>query len=102
MRFYTGGMFPAEYRNQVFIAEHGSWNRTSKIGFRLSLVRLAGDRAVSYKTFADGWLQGEEAWGRPVDVLLLPDGSLLVSDDAADAVYRITYDPSAPGARATP
>jgi glucose/arabinose dehydrogenase len=91
MRFYTGRMFPAEYRNQVFIAEHGSWNRSSKVGYRLSLVRLAGDRAVSYKTFAEGWLKGEEAWGRPVDVLVLPDGSLLVSDDAAGAVYRITY-----------
>jgi glucose/arabinose dehydrogenase len=100
MRFYTGGMFPAEYRNQIFIAEHGSWNRSSKIGYRLALVRLEGERAVSYTTFAEGWLQGEEAWGRPVDVLQLPDGSLLVSDDTAGAVYRITYDPGA--SRATP
>ncbi|HXE81230.1 MAG TPA: sorbosone dehydrogenase family protein [Vicinamibacterales bacterium] len=91
MRFYTGTMFPAEYRNQIFIAEHGSWNRSRKVGYRVSLVRLEGDRAVSYEPFAEGWLQGEEEWGRPVDVLVMPDGSLLVSDDRAGAIYRITY-----------
>ena len=91
MRFYTGAMFPPAYRNQVFIAEHGSWNRSSKIGYRVALVRLQGGRAVSYETFAEGWLQNESAWGRPVDVLVLPDGSLLVSDDAAGAIYRIRY-----------
>jgi glucose/arabinose dehydrogenase len=101
MRFYTGAMFPVQYRNQILIAEHGSWNRSRKIGYRLSLVRLSGERAVAYETFAEGWLQGEEAWGRPVDVLLLPDGSLLVSDDTAGALYRITYDPSSSGARPT-
>lgn len=90
MRFYTGAMFPAEYRNQIFIAEHGSWNRTRKLGYRVSLVRLSGERAVSYERFAEGWLAGEQAWGRPVDVLILPDGSLLVSDDKAGAVYRIS------------
>lgn len=95
MRFYSGRMFPAEYRNQIFIAEHGSWNRTSKIGYRVSLVRLNGERAIAYRSFAEGWLQGQQAWGRPVDVLTLPDGSLLVSDDAAGAVYRITYDKGA-------
>jgi glucose/arabinose dehydrogenase len=91
MRFYTGTMFPPEYRGQVFIAEHGSWNRSKKIGYRISLVRLQGDKAVSYETFAAGWLQGDEAWGRPSDVLVLPDGSLLVADDRAGAIYRITY-----------
>jgi glucose/arabinose dehydrogenase len=84
-------MFPPEYRGQVFIAEHGSWNRSKKIGYRISLVRLQGDKAVSYETFAAGWLQGDEAWGRPSDVLVLPDGSLLVADDRAGAIYRITY-----------
>jgi len=98
MRFYTGAMFPAEYRNQIFIAEHGSWNRTRKIGYRLSLVRLDGERAISYEGFAKGWLEGEQAWGRPVDVLVLPDGSLLVSDDEAGAVYRISHE----GTRAGP
>jgi glucose/arabinose dehydrogenase len=92
MRFYTGAMFPAEYREQIFIAEHGSWNRSKKIGYRLSLVRLDGDRVASYETFAEGWLQGQEEWGRPVDVLVMPDGALLVSDDKAGAIYRVTYE----------
>ena len=91
MRFYTGTMFPPEYRNQVFIAEHGSWNRSKKIGYRVALVRLKDDKAVAYEPFASGWLQGERAWGRPADVQALPDGSLLVADDQADAIYRITY-----------
>ena len=91
MRFYTGDMFPEEYRNQIFIAEHGSWNRSSKIGYRVTLVRLNGNRAVSYEPFAKGWLQGESNWGRPVDVLVMPDGSLLVSDDQAGLIYRISY-----------
>ena len=91
MRFYTGAMFPPEYRNQIFIAEHGSWNRSTKIGYRISLVRLEEGRAVKYETFAEGWLSGSSAWGRPVDVLVMPDGALLVSDDAAGAIYRITY-----------
>ena len=91
MRFYTGRMFPAEYRNQIFIAEHGSWNRSRKVGYRVTLVRLEGDRAVSYEPFAEGWLEGQEEWGRPVDVLVMPDGALLVSDDRAGAIYRISY-----------
>jgi glucose/arabinose dehydrogenase len=91
MRFYTGDMFPTEYKHQIFIAEHGSWNRSSKIGYRISLVRLENNKAASYETFASGWLQRESAWGRPVDILNMPDGSLLVSDDRADAIYRIYY-----------
>ena len=91
MRFYSGTMFPPEYNNQIFIAEHGSWNRSSKIGYRVSLVRLQGNKAVAYETFASGWLQGETAWGRPSDVLVMPDGSLLVADDYAGAIYRIVY-----------
>jgi len=91
MSFYTGIMFPPEYRNQIFIAEHGSWNRTVPIGYRISLVRLEGDRAVHYEVFAKGWLQNGRAWGRPVDVLVMPDGALLVSDDRAGVIYRISY-----------
>jgi glucose/arabinose dehydrogenase len=92
MRFYTGAMFPAAYRNQVFIAEHGSWNRDQPIGYRLTLVKLNGSRAVSYETFAEGWLRPNgRVWGRPADVLVMPDGALLVSDDKAGAIYRITY-----------
>jgi glucose/arabinose dehydrogenase len=91
MRFYTGTMFPPEYRNQIFIAEHGSWNRTRPIGYRVTLVRLQGNRAVKYEVFAEGWLEGERPWGRPVDVQVMPDGALLVSDDYAGAIYRIAY-----------
>lgn len=94
--FYTGTMFPAEYRNQVFIAEHGSWNRSKeagRTGYRISLVRLKGNTAVSYETFAEGWLDGDKVLGRPVDLLVAPDGSLLVSDDERGAIYRISYHP---------
>jgi glucose/arabinose dehydrogenase len=90
MIFYTGKMFPGEYRNQIFIAEHGSWNRKIPIGYRISLVKLENGKAVSYESFADGWLQGLAAWGRPVDVLVMPDGALLVSDDKNNAIYRIS------------
>ncbi len=92
MRFYAGDMFPDEYRNDIFIAEHGSWNRSQKIGYRITRVQLQGNRVVSYEPFAEGWLENEEAWGRPVDVLVMPDGSLLVSDDEAGAIYRIVYE----------
>jgi glucose/arabinose dehydrogenase len=91
MRFYTGTQFPPLYRGQIFIAEHGSWNRSHKIGYRVTMVRMQDGRAVSYEPFATGWLQGESAWGRPADVLVAPDGSLLVSDDTAGAIYRIRY-----------
>ncbi|HKY62239.1 MAG TPA: PQQ-dependent sugar dehydrogenase [bacterium] len=92
MRFYNGAMFPAEYRGQIFIAEHGSWNRSSKVGYRVTRVKLDGDRAVEYTPFAQGWLGPKgEVRGRPVDVLVMPDGALLVSDDQRGAIYRITY-----------
>lgn len=93
MRFYTGTMFPPEYRGQIFIAEHGSWNRVIPVGYRIMLVRLEGGRTVSYEPFAKGWLRGGTAWGRPVDLLVMPDGALLVSDDRAGVVYRISYSP---------
>ncbi|WP_078083159.1 PQQ-dependent sugar dehydrogenase [Microbulbifer mangrovi] len=92
VKFYTGDQFPAEYKNQVLIAEHGSWNRSKKIGYRVTMVTLdENGKAISYKPFIDGWLQGEQNWGRPVDVLVMPDGALLVSDDQAGAVYRVSY-----------
>jgi glucose/arabinose dehydrogenase len=91
MTFYTGPMFPPEYRNQIFIAEHGSWNRSIPTGYRISVVRMEGNRAVKYEPFAEGWLQGSRAWGRPASVLVMPDGSLLVSDDERGAIYKITY-----------
>jgi glucose/arabinose dehydrogenase len=92
MRFYTGAMFPKEYRNQIFIAEHGSWNRSIPIGDRVTLVRVANDTSASNEEiFAEGWMQNGKYWGRPVDVQVMPDGALLVSDDLAGAIYRISY-----------
>jgi glucose/arabinose dehydrogenase len=90
--FYTGTMFPESYRNQAFIAEHGSWNRREKIGYRVKLVHFDEDGlATGQEVFAEGWLEGDTNWGRPVDVETLPDGSILISDDQANAIYRITY-----------
>ena len=92
MRFYTGKSFPVEYRNQIFIAEHGSWNRSKPIGYRISLARRNTGGAWEYSTFAAGWLNEDGSrWGRPVDVEVAPDGSLYVSDDYAGAIYKITY-----------
>lgn len=91
MRFYTGDMFPESYRNAAFICEHGSWNRSTKVGYRITVVTFDKGQPVSYKTFAEGWLQGDSVWGRPVDVELMKDGSMLVSDDYAGVIYRISY-----------
>ena len=92
MRFYTADMFPLEYRNRIFIAEHGSWNRSVPSGYRITLVRLKNNKAAKYEVFAEGWLQkNNRAWGRPVDLLVMPDGALLVSDDKAGVIYRISY-----------
>ncbi len=90
--FYTGSMFPDQYVNHAFIAEHGSWNRREKIGYRVKLVHFdETGMAVDQEVFAEGWLQGQDHWGRPVDIETLPDGSILVSDDYANTIYRITY-----------
>lgn len=93
IKFYTGKMFPEKYHNRVFIAEHGSWNRSKKIGYRITMVELQGSKAVRYEPFAIGWLNEDsgEVLGRPVDLLVMPDGSMLVSDDEADVIYRISY-----------
>lgn len=92
MKFYTGSMFPNEYLNTIFIAEHGSWNRSEKIGYRVTQVSVDNNgNASNYQVFADGWLKNETAVGRPVDILIYTDGSLLVSDDMAGSIYRITY-----------
>ena len=86
-------MFPDKYKDYAFIAEHGSWNRTKKVGYRISLVKLDGNTAVGYETFIDGWLDepSQERFGRPVDMLILEDGSMLISDDYGDAIYRVSY-----------
>ena len=91
MRFYTGSQFPKQYRGHIFIAEHGSWNRSVPIGYRITMVTLVKNKAVKYGVFAEGWLEGNRAWGRPVDVLIMPDGAMLVSDDRAGVIYRIAY-----------
>ncbi len=91
LQFYDGDQFPEEYRGDVFIAEHGSWNRSERIGYRVTRVRLNGQSSPRYEVFAAGWLKNEQVSGRPVDLLVLADGSMLVSDDHAGRIYRITY-----------
>lgn len=94
MRFYTGNQFPSKYKNNIFIAKHGSWNRSKKIGYQLTNIVLdANQKVVKEEVFAEGWLNHDtqDVWGRPVDVLQLPDGSMLVSDDMANCIYKITY-----------
>ena len=95
LTFYTGGAFPPGYRNQLFIAQHGSWNRSEKVGYDILLVRFDDSgRVAGSEVFASGWLQGQDNWGRPNDVLQMPDGSLLVSDDQAGVIYRIRHNGS--------
>lgn len=92
MRFYSGGSFPKKYFQQIFIAEHGSWNRSKPLGYRIMSVSLdKSGNADTYETFAEGWLDGEKPWGRPVDVIVNKEGDLLVSDDHADVIYKISY-----------
>jgi glucose/arabinose dehydrogenase len=95
MRFYTGGMFPAEYKNNIFIAMHGSWNRTTKQGYNLTRVSFDANGKAKMEPFLTGFLQDEKAdppmWGRPVDVLQMKDGSLLFSDDYNGILYRVSY-----------
>jgi len=89
MRFYDGNMFDERYQGCIFIAEHGSWNRTKKTGYRISLIIPQKNDTPSYEVFASGWLIGETPWGRPADVEIGPDGALYVSDDLANCIYRI-------------
>lgn len=94
MRFYTGSMFPPEYRNRIFIAQHGSWNRKIPSGYRVMMATLEGNKVVNYEPFVTGWLPGtdeKEVIGRPVDVEVAPDGALLISDDKQGVIYRVTY-----------
>lgn len=94
MRFYTGEQFPKTYHGQLFVAEHGSWNRSEPVGYQVSLIQLKGNKSVSYQPFARGWLGAfGRVSGRPVDLLVMPDGALLVSDDKAGVIYRIYYQP---------
>ncbi|MGH7359367.1 MAG: PQQ-dependent sugar dehydrogenase, partial [Candidatus Rokuibacteriota bacterium] len=88
--FYTGSQFPPEYRGHLLVALHGSWNRSAPVGYKVIRVRLDGKTPVA-EDFATGWLTGSRSWGRPVDLVVAPDGALFLSDDALGAVYRITY-----------
>jgi glucose/arabinose dehydrogenase len=97
LRFYTGRMFPPEYQNRIFIAQHGSWNRSTKSGYRVMMVTLKDNHADKYEVFAQGWMENERNWGRPVDLLVMPDGALLISDDQAGVIYRVTYGRAATG-----
>ncbi len=92
MRFYTGTQFPAQYRNNIFIADHGSWNRSQKTGFDVTRVVLDDQgHALALEPFVTGWLQGDNTfWGRPADVEVYKDGSLLVSDDWNGAIFRVS------------
>ena len=94
IEFYTSGQFPESYKKRALIAEHGSWNRSEKIGYRIMMVSVdEASNVEDYEVFADGWLNEDtdEAWGRPVDLEMLPDGSMLVSDDFANVIYRVSY-----------
>src|SRR5690606_3392786 len=90
-RLYDGDMFPARSRGGIFIAQHGSWNRSSKLGYRVMFAAREGS-AFSLEPLAEGWLEGEASFGRPVDVEIMPDGALLVSDDQAGVIYRIVHE----------
>lgn len=91
LHFYTGRQFPVAYRGAALIAEHGSWNRSSKVGYRVVAVMLDGDRATGETVLVDGFLKGQDASGRPVDLLQLPDGSVLISDDQGGRLWRLSY-----------
>ena len=94
MNFYEGAMFPGSYNNKIFVAQHGSWNRSKKSGYVVMAIDHDGTSADNAKVFASGWLDDEsqKAWGRPVDVINMPDGSILISDDYADVIYRVSYE----------
>jgi glucose/arabinose dehydrogenase len=92
LRFYQGKQFPAEYKNQLFVAQHGSWNRTEPQGYRVVLVKFNQDKPIAEQDFISGWLTKDgDVLGRPVDILTLPDGSLLISDDKLGVIYKVSY-----------
>lgn len=92
LTFYTGEQFPKEFKGSAFIAQHGSWNRNDAVGYKIQLVSFDEKNQLKiHETFIDGWLNNGESWGRPTDVLQMPDGSLLVSDDYNGVIYRISY-----------
>ena len=91
MKFYDGTMFPEYYRNGIFVAQHGSWNRSSKVGYRVLYMKMNNGLVESSEVFLDGWLEGESSWGAPAAPLILKDGSMLISDDRSNQIFRVTY-----------
>lgn len=92
IHFYVGQQFPTLYKNKLFVAEHGSWNRSKKSGYKVMMATLKDNKIVDYQPFIEGFLNDDDtAWGRPVAFVTMPDGSLLVSDDFANAIYKVTY-----------
>lgn len=102
MRFYRGSMFPREYRNAIFIAHHGSWNRSQPVGYRVMVAKVTGRKVTSHEPFVDGFLRGVrgtptanratgDASARPADVAVMPDGALLISDDQGGRIFRVSY-----------
>jgi glucose/arabinose dehydrogenase len=89
--FYNGTQFPAAFQHDAFVGFHGSWNRSQKTGYKVVQIEIENGRPARYHDFITGWLVGQNEWGRPVDVIAAPDGSLFVTDDSANAVYRVTY-----------
>ena len=89
--FYTGTMFPAQYKNRLFIVQRGSWNRTEKLGYGITTITLAMGQPPKQEGFASGWLENNQPWGRPAYLYQMPDGALLLSDDHVGAIYRISY-----------
>lgn len=91
MKFYTGQVFPNLENSQAFVALHGSWNRSKKVGYQVLRIIVKGDQVINHEAFVSGWLEGERVWGRPVDILNMKDGSILISDDYANVIYRVWY-----------
>jgi len=90
LTFYTGKLFPEEFRGDLFVAFHGSWNRSVPTGYKVVRIKIKNDKLQKIEDLATGWLKGQRAWGRPVDVIVGPEGSLYVSDDRGGFIYRIT------------
>jgi glucose/arabinose dehydrogenase len=95
LAFNQGPMFPREYRGDAFVALHGSWNRSKRTGYKIIRIRFRNGKPVGgYEDFLVGWMMGpetKEVWGRPVGLLFLPDGSMLITDDGANKIWRVTY-----------
>ena len=91
IKFYSGDSFPKYFKNGAFVAQHGSWNRSKKVGYKVLFMKFEDGEVISSETFIDGWLQGEESWGTPVTPLFLKDGTMLISDDTSDSIFRVAY-----------